>query len=220
MDEGFNTFIDLHNAALYFAGTPYGDTIEVNPLHLAATHTTAGEEQPLITNPTEVHDLMWTGYQKPALMLQTLRFEVLGKDRFDAAFRDYIRTWAFKHPAPADFFRLMRDASGMELDWFWRDWIYTTARLDQAVDSVGTDSTGHATIFLSNRGTMILPAELRLTWDDGTSDTVRLPVEMWNLGSRFTYHVSSPRGVRRVELDPRHALPDLQRSNNLWERRS
>ena len=185
MDEGFNTFIDLHNAAEYFKGTPYGDTIEVNPLHLAAEHTRPGQEQPLITNPTEVRDLMWVGYEKPALMLQTLRFEVLGKERFDTAFRDYIRTWAFKHPTPADFFRLMRDASGMELDWFWRDWVFTTARLDQAVDSVTTDSTGHAVIHLSNRGTMTMPAELRITYDDGLSDTVRLPVEMWNLGKVF-----------------------------------
>ena len=219
MDEGFNTFIDLHNAALYFAGTPYGDTIEVNPLHLAATHTSPGEEQPLITNPTQVRDLMWVGYQKPALMLQTLRFEILGPDRFDPAFRDYIRTWAFKHPTPADFFRIMRDASGMELDWFWRDWVYTTARLDQAVDSVSTDTSGHAMVFLSNRGTMTLPAELRITYDDGMSESVRLPVEMWNLGPRFSYRLVSPKRVRRVEVDPRHMLPDLHRSNNVWERR-
>jgi len=218
MDEGFNTFIDLHNAALYFAGTTYGDTIESNPLHLAATHSTPGEEQPLITNPTEVHDLMWTGYQKPALMLQTLRFEVLGKDRFDTAFRDYIRTWAFRHPTPADFFRLMRDASGMELDWFWRDWIFTTARLDQAVDSVSTDSTGHAVIHLSNRGTMILPTELRITYDDGTSETIRLPVEMWNLGPHFDFHLPAARHVSRVMVDPRSVLPDPQRANNSWPR--
>jgi hypothetical protein len=219
MDEGFNTFIDLHNAARFFAGTPYGDTVEVNPLHLAATHTTTGEEQPLITNPTEVHDLMWVGYQKPALMLQTLRFEVLGAPRFDSAFRDYIRTWAFKHPTPADFFRIMRDASGMELDWFWRDWVYTTARLDQAVDSVSAHAGGPTMIVLSNRGTMILPAELRITFDDGTGETVRLPVEMWNLGPRFTYRLESPRRVRRVEIDPRHVLPDQRRSNDVWESR-
>jgi hypothetical protein len=114
----------------------------------------------------------------------------------------------------------MRDASGMELDWFWRDWVFTTARLDQAVDSVATDSTGHALIFLSNRGTMILPAELRITYDDGNGETVRLPVEMWNLGPRFTYHVPSPKRVRRVEIDPRQVLPDLLRSNNSWVQRS
>jgi hypothetical protein len=219
MDEGFNTFIDLHNAALYFAGTPHGDTIEVNPLHLAVEHTMPGVEQPLITNPTEVRDLMWGGYQKPALMLQTLRFEVLGKDRFDAAFRDYIRTWAYKHPTPADFFRIMRDASGMELDWFWRDWVFTTARLDQAVDAVTTDTSGHANVTLSNRGTMTMPAELQLTFDDGTLETVRLPVEMWNQGTRFTYRVPSKKALRKVEVDPRHVLPDYDRANNVWMRR-
>lgn len=218
MDEGFNTFIDLHNAALYFAGTRYGDTIEANPLHMAMEHTKAGE-QPLIANPTEVHDLMWTGYQKPALMLSLLRDEVLGPARFDAAFRDYIRTWAFKHPTPADFFRLMRDASGTELDWFWRDWVYTTARLDQAVEPVVTDTTGRASVYVVNRGTMVMPAELRIAYDDGTADTVRLPVEMWNLGPRFAYRVPSRKRVRRVEVDPRHVLPDQDRANNVWERR-
>ena len=217
-DEGFNTFIDLRNAALYFAGTPYGDTIEANPLHLAAEHTKRGE-QPLIANPTEVHDLMWTGYQKPALMLSLLRNEVLGPARFDAAFRDYIRTWAFRHPTPADFFRLMRDASGMELDWFWRDWVFTTARLDQAVEPVVTDTTGRAMVNVVNRGTMIMPAELRITYDDGTADTVRLPVEMWNLGPRFAYRLPARKHVRRVEVDPRHVLPDQDRGNNVWERR-
>ena len=175
MDEGFNTFIDLTGAARYFAGTPYGDSIEVHPLHLYRDHAVAGSEQPLMIRPVEGKDLFWTAYQKPALMLQILRHEVLGKERFDPAFRAYIRAWAYKHPSPADFFRIMRDASGMDLDWFWRDWIYTTARLDQAVDSLGTEK-----IFLSNRGTMTLPLEMDLTYQDGSTERVKLPVEMWN----------------------------------------
>ena len=218
MDEGFNTFIDLGNAAKYFAGTPYGDTIEVHPLHLYREHAVPGNEQPLIEKPVEVRDLFWGGYQKPALMMQMLRYEVLGKDRFDAAFREYIRTWAFKHPTPADFFRLMRDQSGMELDWFWRDWIYTTARLDQAVDSVsrGLDSTTR--VYLHNRGTMVMPATLALTFDDGTTQQVRLPIEMWNLGDVFVYRVPDKRLVRRVVLDHNQALPDIERANNVWPR--
>jgi hypothetical protein len=213
MDEGFNTFIDLAGAAKYFAGTPYGDSIEVHPLHLYADHAKPGNEQPLIDKPVEVRDLFWGGYQKPALMMQLLRYEVLGRDRFDAAFREYIRTWAFKHPTPADFFRLMRDQSGMELDWFWRDWIFTTSRLDQSVDSVS-----NGVIHLSNRGTMVMPAELAITFDDGTKTTVRLPVEMWNLGSRFDYHLPEHKPIRRVEVDPRHALPDIDHTNNVWPR--
>jgi hypothetical protein len=213
MDEGFNTFIDLKNAARYFVGTAYGDSIEVHPLHLNADHAIPGKEQPLITRPVESHDLFWTGYQKPALMMQTLRYEVLGKERFDHAFRQYLRAWAFKHPTPADFFRVMRDASGMDLDFFWRDWIYTTARLDQAVDSVGTVD-GVQKVFLSNRGTMTLPLEMDLRYDDGTTERVRLPVEMWNLGPAFAYRVRGGKQVKGVLVDPRSALPDVDRSNN------
>jgi len=220
MDEGFNTFIDLANAAKYFQGTPYGDSIEVHPLHLYADHAKPGEEQPLITNPTQVRDLFWVGYQKPALMMQILRYEVLGKDRFDAAFREYVKAWAFKHPTPADFFRMMRDESGMDLDWFWRGWIYSTARLDQAVDSVASRADGGSDVHLSNRGTMVMPAEISLTFADGSKTIVKLPVEMWNLGSQFVYRVPEKKRVTRAEVDPRHALPDIDRANNVWPRGS
>lgn len=190
----------------------------MHPLHLYAEHAKAGNEQPLISNPTEVRDLFWTGYQKPALMMQMLRFEVLGQERFDAAFREYIRAWAFKHPTPADFFRVMRDASGMELDWFWRGWVFSTARLDQAVDAVTTRKDGGTDVHLANRGTMVMPAELALTFEDGSTTVVKLPVEMWNLGDQFVYQVPGTKKVRRAEVDPRKALPDLDRGNNSWPR--
>jgi len=218
MDEGFNTFIDLGNAALYFQGTAYGDSIEAHPLHLYTQHAVPGSEQPLILRPVEVTDLFWGGYQKPALMLQLLRYEVLGPDRFDAAFRQYLSAWAFRHPSPADFFRLMRDASGMDLDWFWREWVLSTTQLDQAVESITAETDGSTSVGLASLGTMIMPAELKLTFVDGTSSVVELPVDMWNLGPHFTYRVHGRLGVKRAELDPRHALPDINRDNNRYPR--
>jgi hypothetical protein len=218
MDEGFNTFIDLGGAAKYFAGTPYGDTIEVHPLRLYAEHALPGSEQPLITKPVEVRDLFWGGYQKPALMMQMLRYEVLGKDRFDAAFREYIKAWAFKHPTPADFFRVMRDQSGMARDWYWRDGVYTTARLDQAVDSVSRAQDKTSSIYLFNKGSMVMPATITITYDDGMTQDVKLPIEMWNLGDAFTYRVPGTKSIRKVEIDARHALPDVDRKNNVWPR--
>ncbi|MFN8647640.1 MAG: M1 family metallopeptidase [Gemmatimonadales bacterium] len=221
MDEGFNTFIDLRNASNYFLGTPYGDTIEVHPLRLAPEHTVPGQEQPLIARPVEVRDLFWTGYQKPALMLSLLRDQVLGRDRFDAAFREYLRTWAFKHPTPADFFRVMRDHSGQDLDWFWRGWVYSTARLDQAIDSVVAVSDSVTEIHLSNRGGLVMPATLALVLEQGDAPNtryVRLPVDMWNLGPRFIYRHRGPERVAAVTLDPAGELPDADRGNNRWTR--
>jgi len=113
---------------------------------------------------------------------------------------------------------MMRDESGMDLDWFWRGWIYSTARLDQAVDSVTARADGGSNVSLSNRGTMVMPAELALTFSDGSKTTVKLPIEMWNLGPRFTYRVPEKKRVTRAEIDARHALPDIDRGNNAWPR--
>jgi hypothetical protein len=220
MDEGFNTFIDLANAANYFTGTPYGDSIEAHPLHLYPDHAIPGQEQPLITRPIESRDLFWTGYQKPALMMQQLRYQVLGRERFDAAFREYLRTWAFKHPTPADFFRIMRDQSGVDLDWFWRAWVMTTARLDQAVDSVRVRGDTLTEVYLSSRGQMVMPLTLAVSMvdGDGTPNTryVQLPVDMWNLGPRFTFRWRGPERLLKVTVDPDAELPDVNRGNNQW----
>ena len=106
----------------------------------------------------------------------------------------------------------------MDLDWFWRGWIYSTARLDQSVDSVATRADGGSNVYLGNRGTMIMPAEIALTFSDGTRTTVKLPVEMWNLGPVFGYRGPEKKRITRAEVDPRRALPDINRANNIWPR--
>jgi hypothetical protein len=76
------------------------------------------------------------GYAKPATALNILRETVLGRELFDHAFRTYAQRWAFKRPFPADFFRTMEDASGVDLDWFWRGWFYTNDHTDIAIEAV------------------------------------------------------------------------------------
>jgi aminopeptidase N len=216
MDEGFNTFIDYGAAEGYFKGTAYGDTVRRELLTDFAISATPGQEQPLITKPVEQRDLAWGAYQKPALMLTILRDQVLGRETFEHAMREYVQRWKFKHPQPADFFRTIANVSGRDLDWFWRGWVFTTARLDQAVDSVravGGDSTY---VFLSNRGQMVLPVTLQLRYADGGTDTRVLPIEMWNLGDRFTARLATAKAVVRVVVDPAATLPDVNRQNNHW----
>ena len=196
---------------------PYGDTVRRELLTAYAATAIPATEQPMITKPDEVRQLYWTAYQKPALMLTILRESIIGHEEFDRAFREYTRRWKGKHPQPADFFRTMSSLTGRDLDWFWRNWVYTTARLDQAVDSVRVrdDSTF---LYLSNRAQMVLPVMLELRYADGTTETRTLPVDMWNLGNRFTYRLATAKRLASIMIDPRAIYPDINRENNDWKR--
>jgi hypothetical protein len=227
MDEGFNSFIDLYTVGAWWEGNAHADSVMNGPLTSYLASAVRSRELPLITPPAEVRNVYWTGYQKPALMMRLLREEVLGTDVFDRSFREYIRRWQYRHPQPADFFRTMENVSGRDLDWFWRSWVYTTAKLDQTLDSVVPVREGRNAgpiigyrIGIGYRQDMIMPVELRLTWSDSSVETRRIPVEMWNYGRRFAMTVASnDRRLIRAEVDPREALPDVDRSNNRWPRR-
>jgi hypothetical protein len=216
MDEGFNTFINIESVEVYFEGEPYADAISVQPLELWAEHSIPGVEQAMALPPDEQHDLFWAAYFKPALMMHLLQYEVLGKERFDRALSEYTHAWAFKHPTASDFIRSMENSAGMDLDWFWRAWVYSTARLDQAVTDVSVTDDGVTEIRLESLGQMVMPAELAVSFAGGATETVRLPVEMWKLGPVYTYRVPAGREVVGVTLDPRGVYPDDDDSNDEW----
>jgi hypothetical protein len=92
--------------------------------------------EPIMTNSENIVNFGSNAYGKPATALNILRETVMGRELFDYAFREYARRWAFKHPEPSDFFRTMEDASGEDLDWFWRGWFYGTDVVDISIDSV------------------------------------------------------------------------------------
>ncbi|UCF18802.1 MAG: M1 family metallopeptidase [Gemmatimonadota bacterium] len=155
-------------------------------------------------------------YEKPAMLLNTLR-ALLGTDRFDAIYQDYIRTWAYKHPKPWDFFNLFSTASGQNLDWFWRSWYYEIWTLDQAVASV-TAGDGGTTIVIENHGWVPMPARVSITLENGETLQDEVPVEAWLRGATRA-EISVPAGspVVRVEIDPGQVFPDIDRDNNVWE---
>ena len=91
---------------------------------------------PIMTQSDSVLQIGPNAYSKPAAALMILRETILGRELFDFAFREYSRRWMFKRPAPADFFRTMEEATGVDLDWFWRGWFYTTDHVDISIDRV------------------------------------------------------------------------------------
>src|SRR5437899_9594490 len=220
MDEGFNTFINTYSARAYFPEQQglRGRGQAESWAQFAAT----GRDEPGITPADRVTpDLLGAvAYSKPATGLYLLRHAILDSTRFDPAFREYIRRWAFKHPTPADFFRSMEDGVGEDLSYFWRGWFLRTDVVDQAVDSVRTqrDSSGTTltTIFLSSPGGLPMPVDLRVTFTDGSTENARLPVEVWFEGSHFRYVRAFAKDLVKVEVDPDKNFPDIRRGNNMW----
>jgi hypothetical protein len=216
MDEGFNTFMNHYNWDKKYPGqyNRRGDPGLYIPFALS------GKEEPIMTPADRIRgNLSVTAYTKPGLGLILLRDHIIGRDRFDPAFREYARRWAYKHPTPADFFRSIEDGVGEDLSWFWRSWFYTTERLDQAVDSVSVqDSAGWVTskIYVRSASAMPMPVELDLRMDDSTTQHLSLPVEVWQGGNYYTAVVAGPKKVARVTVDPKSFYPDVRRENNRW----
>ncbi|HEX9279763.1 MAG TPA: M1 family metallopeptidase [Gemmatimonadales bacterium] len=221
MDEGFNTFINIYSTRAFYHDTTSGRAF----IDGWGQYAASGQDiPPMLAADRVPGDLLGNAeYSKPAVGLFVLRQHVLDDTtRFDAAFREYVRRWAFKHPTPADFFRSMEDGLGEDVSWFWRGWFYRNDVVDQALDSVVVkpDSTGQkiARVYLTSPGALPMPVELRLTYAGGTSDDVRLPVEVWFLGNAYVYERPVSAEVVRVELDPAHDFPDVRRANNSWPR--
>lgn len=134
MDEGLNTFVEYLAEELWDNKFPS----RRGPAAFITDYMKLPKDQlePIMTNSENIVQFGPNAYSKPATGLNILRETIMGRELFDYAFREYARRWAFKHPEPADFFRTMEDASGEDLDWFWRGWFFSTEVCDISLDTV------------------------------------------------------------------------------------
>ncbi|OLY93955.1 hypothetical protein SAMN05444008_12517 [Cnuella takakiae] len=220
MDEGFNTFINTFSTKAFnkgeFAGFSYFGE-EINKMVFSKNM------DPLLTTPDvlQQNNLGIAAYEKPSIMLHALRNAVLGPERFDAAFKEYIRRWAFKHPTPWDFFRTMENVGGEELGWFWRSWVFNNWSLDLALKQVSyeeNDPKNGANITLETLGKMVMPVTVLVRESNGKEQRINLPVEVWQRGGQYTFGVNTTSRLKEVVLDPDKVLPDLDRKNNRQDR--
>ena len=296
-DEGINTFMQ------YLAEQEWDNNYDSDegPPHKITDYMALPKDklEPIMTNSENIVDYFSNAYRKPATALNILRETVMGREKFDYAFREYCRRWAFKHPTPADFFRTLEDASGMDLDWFWRGWFMSIDAVDISLDSVvwkrvdlendperqvvsvpqeqtkpfetltktryrtsGTvfpveqdttlqdyytfnkpwetaDSISFGTSYLydvpfsraekeqlfgdkqyyelhfSNKGGLVMPVTLEWTYQDGTEETERIPVEIWRKNERnFNQVFVKSKPVQSVRLDPWRETADIDEKNN------
>jgi len=134
MDEGLNSFCEYLTEELFDNKFPVGK----GPAYKIVDYMKLPKDQlePIMTNSENIIQFGPNAYSKPTTGLNILRETIMGRENFDYAFKEYARRWAFKHPTPGDFFRTMEDASGEDLDWFWRGWFYSTDACDISLDTV------------------------------------------------------------------------------------
>ena len=217
MDEGFNTFINDFDTDDFNKGE-YAEKQNVQRIAKPMFNPNADA---IMNTPDVIQNnyLGFAAYNKPALGLHILRDQILGADRFDYAFKTYIKRWAFKHPTPWDFFRTMENVGGEDLSWFFKEWFMTDWKLDQGIKEVkyvDGDVTKGALITIENLEEMALPVVIGIKEENGKTDTVKLPAEVWQRGNKWTFKYKSTSKLVNVTIDPKAEFPDINTGNNIW----
>ncbi len=296
MDEGLNTFLQ------YLTEQEWEDEYPSRrgePKNIT-NYMKSTRQVPIMTNSESLLQFGNNAYAKPATALNVLRETILGRELFDFAFREYSQRWKFKRPQPADFFRTMEDASGVDLDWFWRGWFYSTDHVDIAVTGVSefqlltgdpdhdnslrrterdaepqtigeirneplhkrTDDFPELLDFYNdfdeldvtekdvadyekflesldpwekellategrffvvefeNIGGLVMPIILDIEYDDGSTEEVRLPAEIWRYNSeKVSKLFLTDREIKSIVVDPHLETADVDTDNNYWPSR-
>ncbi len=190
-------------------------------LHRSSNRFTNPDLEPVFSAPDGLKEanLGILAYFKPSSGFIMLREQILGKERFDYAFRTYTERWAFKHPTPDDFFRTMENVAGEDLNWFWRGWIINNWRFDQAVSKVKyvkNDPTKGAIITIENLEKMPFPVILDIKSKSGKVTRVNLPVEIWERNKSWSFKSNTTEEIETITLDPDHVFPDVNTDNDTW----
>ncbi|MCH2178349.1 MAG: M1 family metallopeptidase [Mariniblastus sp.] len=293
MDEGLNTFLQFLSEQEWEEGYPSrrGEPADIVGF-MGSTN-----QVPIMTNSESLLQFGANAYAKPATALNILRETILGRELFDFAFKEYARRWKFKRPMPADFFRTMEDASGVDLDWFWRGWFYSTDHVDLAIAGVrrlnidtadpNVEKTLRRTergrqpetlssdrnkplakyvdafpglkdfyneydpldvtakdrevyekfveslsneerallqskqhfylIDIKNVGGLVMPIILQLFYEDGSSEVLTYPAEIWNKNNELiTKLIILEKPIASIILDPRLETADVDLGNNFY----
>ncbi|MEO8819815.1 MAG: M1 family metallopeptidase [Ginsengibacter sp.] len=218
MDEGFNTFINVLSTADFNNGEYVNKRPNNGRMY---QYLFSDKSETIMSEPDALHEanIGTALYSKPSYALGLLRNDIIGKERFDYAFQLYIKRWAYKHPTPWDFFRTIENVTGEDLGWFWKEMFIKNYKLDQAITSVkyvDDDPSKGALVTVQNLDKMAMPLYLQYETESGKSDTLKIPVEVWQNGATWIQKLNSNEKLKSVTIDPDHVFPDINEENNTW----
>ncbi len=295
MDEGINTFLQYLTEQEWEDNYP---SRRGEPRDIVGYMRT-NNQVPIMTNSESILQFGPNAYSKPATALNILRETIMGRELFDYAFKEYAIRWKFKRPMPADFFRTMEDASGIDLDWFWRGWFYSNEHVDISIsgvrmlnvntrnpkiekgilaekrDSIPTSNSKERNkdlerrankyedlkdfynsydqlevtpedlanyksflrsltakekefvntkrnfylIEFENVGGLVMPVIFDAIFEDGTTQQVRIPAEIWKQNNQKVSRLfMTEKTVKSIVLDPKLETADVDLENNYFPR--
>ena len=219
MDEGFNTFINDISSEDFNNGEYNPKPRNMAPMYKYLFNKNS-ETIMSIPDALKEMNIGMALYLKPGYALGLLRNEIVGHERFDYAFKKYIDKWAYKHPAPWDFFRTIENATGEDLGWFWKGMFIENYKLDQAITGVKYvkgDSSQGALVTIENLDRMAMPIYLQYETVSGKTGMVKIPVEVWQNGAKWIEKLHTTEKLKSVTIDPEHVFPDVNIDNNTWK---
>jgi len=299
MDEGLNSFVQYLSEQQWQRDYPSrrGEPYKIVPYMQSDPSTLS----PIMSSSDNIIQFGPNAYSKPATALNILRETIMGRELFDKSFKEYAKRWAFKHPEPADFFRTMEDASGVDLDWFWRGWFYGTKPVEisleeakyyqvntqnpaiekpiakaeaeakkQTMSKLQNDKELKSTLLeedpsladfynsydpyavtandqakyqayykalsaeekalvdaglnyyvleFKNNGGLVMPIIVKMDYEDGTNEVVRIPAEVWRLNNEKVFKIlPTNKKVKTFTLDPFQETADINTENNSFPR--
>jgi hypothetical protein len=220
MDEGFNTFINDLSSTEFNNGEYKPRKMNMHAIGKQVIGNPKFENMMLMPDGMAEANIGINLYYKPSWALHVLRDQILGKDRFDFAFRQYINNWAYKHPTPYDFFRTMENAAGEDLSWFWKSWFLNNWKMDQGISEVKeVKNNGAITAYnikVDNLDKMPMPIILGIKTKSGKTDLVKVAADVWMKNTSWVVRYPTTEEVVEVVLDPQQTLPDSNADNNKW----
>lgn len=232
MDEGFTNYAQVEIMAEIMP-TPLDPHVRTYMAYRDLVES--GIEEPLTTHADHFETnraYSIAAYSKGSIFLHQLSY-IIGKETFDRGMRRYFEEWKYKHPNPNDFKRVMEKVSGLELDWYFENWIGTTKIIDYGVDLIA-ESDQQSRVLLTKVGTLPMPLDLRVTYRDGKEEWYYIPLDLmrgeknerpdaillsdwgWTY-PQYSFTLPKPaREIRSITIDPSRRMADIDLSNNQY----
>ena len=239
MDEGFTTYVQNLTLSHIYGTNPVNPNIRAQMGYIYLATKVEKEQEPLTTHADHYKKNMVYGisvYSKGAVFLDQLDY-IVGHQAFMRGMMRYYNEWKFKHPTPDDFKRIMEKESGLELDWYFEQFIGTTNSINYAIVDVDKKDKNTTAIELKRIGEMPMPLDVSVTLKNGDVKVYNIPLQImrgektdtsipsllvvsedwaWT-NPTFTLCIDvKEKEIEKVEIDASMIMADTDREDNVF----